>query len=152
MLKPDLDAGASAKTLSKPQRDVELMRLRGEGWTYAMLAHRFGLSSSGVACAIRRYESKQRRENNLGFGARATSTIMGRRNGFSKCAGQLTLAEVAEMSYSDALDTPNLGRVTLREIATVLWRHGIEMRGMPRNLREEIAWSEAIVSNNNGQG
>ena len=130
--------GASDAALCCPNRarDAEMAQLRVAGWTYRALGARYGLTKSGIEAALRRF--RQPRDKQFGLSMRAFNALRMLIGGDTGDYGPLTLAVIASYSYRELLDMPNLGLVSAYEIATMLWRRGIVVDGMPQDLKERL--------------
>jgi hypothetical protein len=120
------------------ERDGEIGRLRSEGWTYRALAERFGLSAPGVQCVLRREEYRRDRPPVLGLSTRATNALRMDRVIEGTEPTPLMLAAIAARPYKELRKIPNLGDGTILEMARMLRRHGLAMRGLPPRLLKAL--------------
>jgi hypothetical protein len=119
------------------KRDQEIIMLRALGWTYEALSDQFGLSRSGVHRVIGRYHLNQQVRSQVD-GATLSTRAITRLNKIICPTRALTIGQIAVLHYDALKRQPDLGKKTVLEIAKLLRHHGIEMQGLPKNLRSQI--------------
>jgi len=120
-------------------RDEEMARLHMAGWTHGDIGVRHGLTKSGVQAALSRLTRDKDRQ--FGLSVRAYNAL---RYSTGPVTGdfELNLDDIAAFSFQGLLELPNLGSASAYEIATMLWRRGFVMKGMPEGLRTRLVARE----------
>jgi hypothetical protein len=111
-------------------RNAEMHRLRKEGWTYVAIGRFFGVSAFSARQGVGRHARPPMRI--FGLSVRASNVLRGTLHCNSWSAAP-TLEVIARLSCKDV---PGAG--SAREIAGMLWEHGLEMPGLPSKLRLEL--------------
>ena len=128
---PTMTTRVMQASLKNEVRDAAIQRLRDEGWTYRRLGTAFGLTVGGVRAVLWRRRHRPIPRENFDLSVRAINALRFGLVGRKSSDLPLKFSELSELSYRDVLDLPNVGHVTAREIASVLRRHGIVVRGCP---------------------